>query len=82
MNIDKITPMQAWCIIEADQAIEWARITSHMEIQRMKRHSLNYIDLHPEPVEQEPAEWVIWLMAAVALVSACALLVILLGWPV
>ena len=81
MNIDKITPMQAWCLIEADQAIQWAQFTSKLEIQRMNKHSLDYIDMHPEPLEQdEPWGLMFWLGVAGVFVAGCALLVILMGW--
>lgn len=35
----------------------------------MNRHSLHYINLHPEPVEREPHPVLIWLGAAFALVA-------------
>ena len=33
----------------------------------MNRHSLTYIDLHPQPVEREPSPLMIWAGAAFAL---------------
>jgi len=77
----RLTPQQAHAVLLADDAITWARFTSQQEIRHMNKHSLDYIDLHPEPVQQEePSEVWIWLMAAMALVGACALVVIALGW--
>lgn len=75
----KLTPETVEAVMLADQAIEWAMITSHMEITRMKRHSLTYVDLHPEPVQQstEPSTWLIWLGAAVGVAALCALVVVL-----
>jgi hypothetical protein len=66
--------------MDADDAIRWAQITSHMEIQRMNKWKQDYIDLHPEPVEQEPSTLAIYLGAAVCFVAGCALLVVLMGW--
>ena len=44
----------------------------------MNRHSLTYIDLHPEPVKaEEPSTFAIWLGAAFAL-GALYLLTVLL----
>lgn len=43
----------------------------------MNRHSLHYIDLHPEPVEREPSALAILAGAALALVAlwiACVFL--------
>lgn len=71
-----ITPETLEAIMQADEAIAWARITSAIEIHNMNKHSLDYIDLHPEPVQQdpEPSNWLVWLAAAVALVGLCAAL--------
>lgn len=33
----------------------------------MKKHNLTYIDLYPQAIDKEPAAWVIWLGAALAL---------------
>jgi hypothetical protein len=34
----------------------------------MNRHSLHYIDLHPQPVDSEPSPLAIWAGAALALI--------------
>jgi hypothetical protein len=92
----KLTPQRAMAIMEADQAIAWARITSHMEIQRMSKHSKPYAEIDyarqadiramefaPEPLEQdEPSNLMFWLYVACTFVAGCALLVVLMGWPV
>ena len=73
-----LTPETVKAIVLADRAIAWAQITSHMEVSRMNKHSLTYVDLHPEPVQQDdPSEWLIWLGAAVVLVCSCAAVAIL-----
>ena len=35
----------------------------------MNRHSLTYIDLHPQPVQPEPHPLAIWAGAALALLA-------------
>lgn len=35
----------------------------------MSKHSLHYLDLHPEPVEREPSTLAIFAGAALALVA-------------
>ncbi len=35
----------------------------------MSRHNLNYVDLHPAPVEREPSTLAIWAGAALALIA-------------
>jgi len=84
VNIAKITPMQAWCLIEADQAIQaiqWAQFTSKLEIQRMNKHSQTYVDLRPDPIDtEEPSDLMFWLYVACTVVVGAALLVILMGW--
>ena len=35
----------------------------------MNRHSLTYIDLHPQPIEREPHPLAIWAGAALALLA-------------
>jgi hypothetical protein len=74
-----LKPETVKAAVLADRAIAWAQITSHMEVSRMNKHSLTYVDLHPEPVQQEdePSDWLIWLGAAVVLVGACATVAIL-----
>ena len=76
-----LTPETVKAIVLADQVIAWAQITSHMEVSRMNKHSLTYVDLHPEPVQQEeePSGWLLWFGAAVVLVGACATVAILLA---
>jgi hypothetical protein len=89
----KLTPQRAMAIMEADNAIAWARITSHMEIQRMNKHSKPYAEIDyarqadiramefsPEPLEQEPSRFMFWLGVVGAFVTIAALVVIALGW--
>ncbi len=35
----------------------------------MNRHSLHYIDLHPQPVDRDPSPLAIWAGAALALIA-------------
>ena len=82
MILRNLTPQKAMAILEADNAIAWARITSKLEIQRMNKHTLDYIDLHPDPIdtEDEPGGLLFWLYVASTVVVGAALLVILMGW--
>lgn len=41
------------------------------------RHSLHYIDLHPEPLEREPSPLAIWAGAALALLALYVITVFL-----
>lgn len=41
----------------------------------MNRHSLTYIDLHPQPVQREPGPIRIWCGAALALLAVWCLTV-------
>jgi hypothetical protein len=43
----------------------------------MNRHSLHYIDLHPQPVDREPSALAIWAGAALALIVVYLLTVVL-----
>lgn len=43
----------------------------------MNRHSLTYIDLHPEPLEREPSPLAIWAGAALALIAVYLITVFL-----
>ena len=81
MILRNLTPQRAMAILEADNAIAWARITSQLEIQRMNKHTLDYIDLHPDPIDtEEPSDMMFWLGVAGVFVAGCALLVIAMGW--
>lgn len=46
----------------------------------MSKHNLNYIDLYPTPVEREPAAWVIWLGAALALAGVYIVIILSTLW--
>ena len=41
------------------------------------RHSLHYIDLHPEPIRQDPPDWLIILGAVLALIAVWLITVFL-----
>ena len=41
------------------------------------RHSLHYIDLHPEPLEREPSPLAIWAGAVLALIAVWLITVFL-----
>lgn len=43
----------------------------------MNRHSLHYIDLHPEPIRQDPPDWLIIPGAALALIAVWLITVFL-----
>lgn len=43
----------------------------------MNRHSLHYIDMHPEPIRQDPPDWLIILGAALALIAVWLITVFL-----
>lgn len=43
----------------------------------MNRHSLHYIDLHPEPIRQDPPDWLIILGAALAAIAVWLITVFL-----
>ena len=45
------------------------------------RHSLHYIDLHPEPVRQDPPDWLIIIGAVAAAVGGTFLLICLMILP-
>ena len=46
----------------------------------MKKHTLTYIDLYPTPVEREPAAWVIWAGAALALAGVYIVIILSTLW--
>ena len=47
----------------------------------MNKHSLDYIDMHPDPIDtEEPSDMMFWLYVASTVVVGAALLVILMGW--
>jgi hypothetical protein len=43
----------------------------------MSRHQLTYIDLHPEPVRQDPPDWLIIVGAVLALLALYVITVFL-----
>ena len=43
----------------------------------MNRHSLHYIDLHPEHVRQDPPDWLIIVGAVLALIAVWLITVFL-----
>ena len=46
----------------------------------MSKHNLNYVDLYPAPVDQEPAAWVIWAGAALALAGIYVVILLSTLW--
>ena len=43
-------------------------------------HKLTYIDLYPAPVTKEPATWVIWAGAALALAGVYIVILLTTLW--
>lgn len=44
------------------------------------KHKLTYIDLYPAPVKPEPANWVIWAGAALALAGVYLVIILSSLW--
>ena len=46
----------------------------------MKKHTLTYIDMYPPAVDKEPANWVIWAGAALALAGVYIVIILSTLW--